>query len=111
MNTTPPADEPPWLAAPTSNNPNPARKISKPAVKSLCNLYTRLSTNVRSNSTIANTMATLAHFISEPKIIGIGPTIKTPPPLTCVPPFLASENIATTIIPTPTSTSANPARM
>lgn len=58
-------------------------------------------------STIARTMATLAHLASEPKIIGMGPIITTPPPFVCVsvPPSRESIETATTMNPATTNTS------
>ena len=82
-----------------------------PATSSFCNPYTTLSIRVISTRMIASTIATVAHFMSDPKMIGIGPTMTTPPPLTCAPSVLASESMAIIITPSPAKTSTTPARM
>ena len=59
---------------------------------------------------IAKTIAALAHFASEPNMIGMGPTKTTPPPLTLVSPFADCLRSATIIAPIPTRTRTIPAR-
>lgn len=88
MKTAPPVEAPACVAEPMTISPKPSRTMSRPASKSLRNGYTRLSTTVRMIRIIASTIATLAHFMSDPKIIGTGPIMTTPPPLTSPPSFL-----------------------
>jgi len=110
MKMTPPVEPPSWFAEPTNMRPKPTNRINRPAVKSLRNGYTKLSTTVNTIRIIANKIATLVHFISDPKMIGTGPIMITPPPFTSAPSFRPWESIATTITPKPTSTSRMPAR-
>jgi len=89
MKTTPPTEAPVCVAEPTIISPKPIRKMSRPASKSFCNCYTRLSTTVKTIRMIASTIATLAHFMSDPKMIGTGPIMTTPPPFNWLPLLLA----------------------
>ena len=71
--------------------------------------YTHPASNVSNTRAMASPIATLAHFASEPKIIGMGPIITTPPPLTRPSPFLDPFSMETATTPNPTSTSWRPA--
>ena len=110
MKMAPPVEVPACANEPTMITPKPSRSINEPASSSLRNGYTRLSTRVNTIRIIASTIAKLAHFMSDPNMIGTGPIITTPPPLTLLPSFLPSDSIEMTTTPNPTKTSKKPAR-
>jgi len=67
MKTTAPVEVPAWSAEPTIIRPKPRRRTSRPARSIFCNDYTRLSATVSTIRTTASAIATLAHFMSDPK--------------------------------------------
>ncbi len=109
MNTTPPVETFPRPVDPRRTRVKPAKIIKTPAVKSFCNAYTVNNSMLISIRTIASTIAMLAHFASEPKTIGIGPIITTPPPLTSPLVFLADVTIESSTTANPRSINTIPA--
>ena len=110
MKMAPPAEAPDCAAEPATISPKPIRRIVRPASNSLFNGYTWLSSKANTIRIIASTIATLVHFMSDPKMIGTGPIMTTPPPFTSLLSPLPWVRIETTITPNPTRTRRKPAR-
>ena len=87
MNTTPPNDEEVGPAElPMNRKTNPTSKRRKPTRyrREGPIPYRRLTRSPSASRTIASRIATIVHFVSLPKIIGMGPIIITPAALISV---------------------------